>query len=85
MKYILLFIYRILNVIVSIISVIIMVSTFFTWPLFGYLFMGSDYFDIDLEDQAQNVWDAIHHPLNKLYEFIDNMDNVEFNFKKFWK
>jgi hypothetical protein len=47
--------------------------------------MGSDYFDIDLEDQTQNVWDAIHHPLNKLYEFIDSMDNVEINFKKFWK
>ena len=85
MKYILLFIYRILNVIVSIVSVIIILSTFITRPLFGYLFMGSDYFDIEPEDQIEAVWDAIHYPLNKLYESIDDMDNVEFNFNKFWK
>lgn len=85
MKYILLFIYRILNIIVSIVAVIIIASTFLTWPLFGYLFMGSDYFAIDMEDHVEAVWDMIHYPLNKLYEFIDNMDNVEFNFKKFWK
>lgn len=52
--------------------------------------MGSEYFDTDIDEHIEIVWDIIHYPLNKLYEFIDDMDDFEFNFNKilnnkFWK
>ena len=94
MKYILLFIYRILNIIVTSISGIIIVlgfGTFPIWMLFGYLFKGPDFFDVDVEDHIQAVWDIMHYPLDKLYDGITDMDDdIEFNFNKifnnnFWK
>ena len=90
MNSILLFIYRILNIIFSIVGIIIIILTFITWPLFGYLFMCSEYFDTDIDEHIEIVWDIIHYPLNKLYEFINDMDDFEFNFNKilnnkFWK
>ena len=92
MKYILLFIYRILNIIFSIIIATLMFFTFPIWPVFGYLFMGSDYFDMDVEDNIENVWNTLHYPLDKLYDGITDMDDddIEFNFNKifnnkFWK
>lgn len=88
MKYILLFIYRILNIIVTCITCIIIIigfGTFPIWLLFGYLFKGSDFFDMDVEDHFDAVWDIMHYPLDKFYDFIDDMDdNIEFNFNKIW-
>lgn len=84
MKYILLFIYRILNIIFSIIIATLMFFTFPIWPVFGYLFMGSDFFDIDVEDQIETVWNTLRYPLDKFYDFIDDMDDIEFNFNKFF-
>lgn len=84
MKYILLFIYRILNIIVSIIIATLMFFTFPIWPVFGYLFKGSDYFDIDVEDQIENIWNTLRYPFDKFYDFIDDMGDIEFNFNNFF-
>lgn len=84
MKYILLFIYRILNIIFSIVIATLMFFTFPIWPLFGYLFMGSDFFDIDIDDRIETIWNTLRYPLDKFYKFIDDMDDIEFNFNKIW-
>lgn len=88
MKYISLFIYRILNIIVTIISCIIIImvlGTFPIWLLFGYLFKGPDFFDEDVEDHIEAIWNIMHYPLDKLYDCIADMDDdIEFNFNKFF-
>ena len=89
MKYTLIFIYRLLNSIFSILGIIaggIYLVSLPIWMLFGYLFYGNDYFMEDPSEHAENIFEVICYPLNKFKEFIDNMDdnNIEFNFNKFF-
>lgn len=84
MKYILLFIYRILNIIVSIIIGTLMFFTFPIWPVFGYLFKGYDIYDVYSQNRIETIWYTLRYPLDKFYEFIDDMDDIEFNFNEIW-
>lgn len=84
MKYILLFIYRILNIIYSIVIATLMFFTFPFWSLIGYLFMGSECFETDMDEWIEIIWDISRYPLYKFEEFIDNIDDIEFNFNKIW-
>lgn len=93
MKYILIFIYRLLNIIFFILLLIagcIYFCLLPIWLIFGYLFNGDDYFNEDPIEHCNNIFEIIRYPLNKFKEFINNMDNIEFNFNKifnnkFWK
>lgn len=89
MKYTLIFIYRLLNSIFSILGIIvggIYLISLPIWMLFGYLFYGDDYFKEEPGEHAENIFKVIYYPLNKFKEFIDNMDdnNIEFNFNNFF-
>lgn len=93
MKHILIFIYRLLNIIffaLRIIAGFIYMGLLPIWMILGYLFYGEDYFDTDPTEHCENIFKIICYPLNKFEKFIDNIDDHEFtfNFKfngDFWK
>lgn len=93
MKYVLIFIYRLLNIIFLFLYGIVGFLYFGLlpiWMIFGYLFYGEDYFFNDPCEHCENIFEIIRYPLNKFKEFIDDIDDHEFKFnykfnKDFWK
>ena len=86
MKYILLFICRILNIIYYIIGFIFLL-TFPIWPLFAYLFGGSKVFEYDPGDWIEYLNNIMHYPLDIFEDYIDNIDDkfsISFN-SRFWQ
>lgn len=86
MKYILIFIYRVLNLI-CFGCIGLFALTFPIWPLFVYLFIGEKGFDYDVDEWFKYIYKIIHKPLDKFDDYIDNIDDnfsISFN-SKFWQ